>query len=110
MKMMTKILLLVAALAFGPLASAHQPLDVDCDVLAATNDAVNTFLDGEGIQFNSLGDLFSSALMDEVLFNNLRDLVALFSGGTIVFETMTQLISTNGRCGLTTQLIDHVRD
>ena len=108
MKVMTKILLLIAALAFGPLASAHQPLQVDCDLLAATNQAVDDFLVGEGIQFDNLGDLFSSAIQDGELFDQLSALILFFSGGEIDFTSMTQLISTNGQCGLISQLNENL--
>ena len=110
MKMMTKILVLIAALAFGPLASAHQPLEVDCDLLAATNQAVDAFLVGEGIQFDNLGDLFSSAIQDDAVFQQLADLILFFSAGEIAFESATQAISTNGKCGLLRDLIDEVAD
>jgi hypothetical protein len=100
----------VPALAFGPLANAHQPIDVDCGLLAATNDAVDDFLDGEGVQFDNLGDLFSSALQDGVLFDQLSALILLFSGGEIEFTSMTQLISTNGQCGLISQLNENIRN
>jgi hypothetical protein len=93
-----------------PAAYAGGPLDVDCDLLAATNDAVNDFLDGEGVQFNNLGDLVSSAILDDELFEQLNDLILLFSGGEIDFESASQLVSTNARCGLIPQLIDNIRD
>jgi len=91
-------------------AQAGQPLDVDCDLLEATNDAVNVFLDGEGIQFSSVGDLFSSAILDDAVFELLRDLILFFSGGEIEFESASQAITTNGKCGLIRQLLDNVDD
>ena len=91
-------------------ADACRPLDVDCDLLAATNDAVNVFLDGEGIQFDSTGDLFSSAILDDAVFQILHDLVLFFSGGAIDFESPTQAISSNAKCGLLRDLIDDVND
>jgi hypothetical protein len=91
-------------------AHAAAPLDVDCDLLAATNDAVNDFLDGEGVQFNNLGDLVSSAILDEALFDQLRSLILLFSGGQIEFTSASQAVSTNAKCGLVPQLIDNIRD
>jgi hypothetical protein len=84
--------------------------EVDCDLLVATNDAVNDFLDAEGVQFNNLGDLVSTAILDDAVFEQLRDLILLFSGGEIEFESASQAVSTNARCGLIPQLIDHVRD
>ena len=36
-------------------ADAKAPQDVDCDLLEATNDAVNDFLDAEGVQFRFPG-------------------------------------------------------
>ncbi len=91
-------------------ANAKKPLDVDCDLLAATNDAVNVFLDGEGVEFNSVGDLFSSAILDDAVFDLLNALILFFSGGVIDFDSASQAVSTNARCGLIPQLIDNVTD
>ncbi len=91
-------------------AHAKKPLDVDCDLLEATNDAVDDFLDGEGIQFDNLGDLVSSAIQDEALFDQLSALILLFSGGEIEFTSASQAVSTNAKCGLIPQLIDNIRD
>ena len=104
---------LAATLAVGltPVAaSAAQPLNVDCDLLAATYDAVNDFLDGEGIQFDNLGDLVSSSIRDDAVFDQLSALVLLFSGGEIDFTSASQAISTSGRCGLAPQVIDNIND
>ena len=113
--MRTRFLLTALAVTAGLLLSvstahAKKPLDVDCDLLEATNDAVNDFLDSEGIQFNNLGDLVSSAIQDEALFDQLSALVLLFSGGEIEFTSASQAVSTNAKCGLIPQLIDNIRD
>jgi hypothetical protein len=113
--MRTKYLLttlaVTAALLFSvSTAYGKKPLDVDCDLLEATNDAVNVFLDGEGIQFDNLGDLVSSAIQDEAVFDQLSALILLFSGGEIDFTSASQAVSTNARCGLIEQLIDNIRD
>ena len=110
-----RIKCLAIAVAVGlfvtvPAAQAARPLDVDCDLLAATNDAVNDFLDGEGIQFNNLGDLVSSSILDEALFDQLSALILLFSGGEIEFTSASQAVSTNAKCGLIKQLVDNIRD
>ncbi len=105
------VLAVTAALLVGvSTAHAKKPLDVDCDLLADTNDAVNVFLDGEGIQFDSVGDLFSSAIQDNAVFELLRDLILFFSGATIDFDSASQAITTNGKCGLLPGLIDNVND
>ena len=91
-------------------AHAAKPLDVDCDLLEATNEAVNDFLDGQGIQFDNLGDLFSSAIKDEAVFQQLSDLILFFSGGAIDFGSASEAVSTNAKCGLAPQLIDNIRD
>ncbi len=85
-------------------AHAKKPLDVDCDLLEATNDAVNAFLDDQGIQFDNLGDLVSSAILDDDLFNDLNALITFFSGGAISFDSASQSVSTNAKCGLIQQL------
>jgi hypothetical protein len=114
MKLMTNTFALTAIFALGLLASAPsaiaKPLDVDCDLLEATTDAVNDFLDEEGIQFSNVGDLFSSAIQDEAVFDQLSALVLLFSGGEIDFESPREAIATYGKCGLIPQLIDNIRD
>ena len=98
------VLAVMLVVGMAPTATqAAKPLDVDCDLLEATNDAVDDFLDGEGIQFNNLGDLYSSAIRDEALFDQLSALILFFSGGEIEFESGSQLVSTNGKCGLTPQ-------
>jgi len=92
-------------------AHAAQPLDVDCDLLADTNDDVNIFLDTmTNIQFDNLGDLVSSAILDDAVFAQLSALVTLFSGGAINFDSASQAVSTNAACGLIPQLIGNVND
>jgi len=109
-----KYLLTALTVTIGLLLSvstAHAaPLNVDCDLLEATNDAVDDFLDDEGIQFSSLGDLVSSAIQDPAVFDQLRALILLFSGGQIDFTSASQAISTNAQCGLLPQLIDNIAD
>ncbi|MBW2665582.1 MAG: hypothetical protein JRE13_04760 [Deltaproteobacteria bacterium] len=113
--MRTKYLLTTLAVAACLLLSvstayAKAPLNVDCDLLEATNDAVNDFLDGEGVQFNNLGDLVSASILDEALFDQLSALILLFSGGEIEFTSASQAVSTNAKCGLIPQLIGNIRD
>jgi hypothetical protein len=91
-------------------ADAKKPLDVDCDLLEATNDDVNDFLDIEGVQFDNLGDLVSSSIQDENVFDQLSSLILLFSGGQIDFTSASQAVTTNARCGLIPQLIGNIRD
>ena len=87
-------------------AHAKRPLDVDCDLLAATNDAVGIFLENQGVEFDNLGDVFSSAILDDDVFDQLSALILLFSGGAIDFDSASQAVSTNAKCGLIPQLID----
>jgi hypothetical protein len=91
-------------------AHAGPPLDVDCDLLEATNNAVDDFLDGQGVQFDNLGDLLSSSILDEAVFDQLSALILLFSGGEIDFTSASQAVSTNGMCGLIPQLVDNIND
>jgi len=106
----TALALFAGVLLATSTAQAGRPLDVDCDLLSSTNDAVNVFLDGEGIQFDSVGDLFSSAIVDDAVFELLRSLVLFFSGGDIDFQTASQAITTNAACGLLKDLINNVND
>ena len=91
-------------------AQAGKPLDVDCELLAATYDAVNDFLDGEGVQFDNVGDLISSSIQDEELFDQLSALILFFSGGEIEFTSGTQAVATSAKCGLAPQVIDNIGD
>jgi hypothetical protein len=106
----TTLAVTVALLFSVSTAYGKKPLGVDCDLLEATNDAVNDFLDGQGIQFKNLGDLVSSAIQDEDVFDQLSALILLFSGGEIEFTSASQAVSTNAKCGLIPQLIDNIRD
>ena len=107
----TALVVIAGLLITVSTAHAKRPLDVDCDLLAATNDDVNVFLDTmTTIQFDSLGDLVASAILDEDLFNDLNALITLFSGGAISFDSASQAVSTNARCGLIPQLIGNIRD
>ena len=90
--------------------AATAPLNVDCDLLEATNDAVNDFLDQQGVEFDNLGDLVAAAILDEEVFDQLSALILLFSGGEINFTSASQAVSTNAKCGLIPQLIDNIRD
>ena len=115
MNKIAKILVFAVVFTLGQLvvgqsAYAKKPLDVDCNLLAATNDAVNDFLDGEGIQFNNLGSLLSTAIQDEAVFDQLSALITLFSGGEINFDSPSQLLTTNAKCGLVPQLLENIRD
>ena len=106
----TALAVTVGLLISVPTAHAAQPLDVDCDLLADTNDAVNVILDNANIQFDNLGDLVSSAILDDDLFNTLNALILFESGGMIDFESASQAVSTNAACGLIPQLLDNIRD
>ena len=110
-KFLTTALAVTAGLlVMGSTAHAGKPLDVDCEVLAATNEDVNAFLDGAGVQFQNLGQLVSAAILDDAVFQTLHDLILFFSGGTIDFESASQAISTNAKCGLIGQLLENIAD
>ncbi len=106
----TALAVTVGLLVCVSTAHAKKPLDVDCDLLAATIDAVNVILDNNNVEFDNLGDLVSSAILDDAVFNQLRFLILAFSGGAIDFDSASQVVSTNARCGLIPQLIDNIRD
>ncbi len=111
-KSLATALAVTAGLLFSvSTAHASRPLDVDCDLLADTNDDVNVFLDTmTNIQFDNLGDLVSASILDDDIFNDLNALITLFSGGAISFDSASQAVSTNARCGLIPQLIGNIRD
>jgi hypothetical protein len=103
-------LAVIGLLVSVPAAHAGRPLDVNCDLLAATIDDMNDFLDEQGIQCDNLGDCLSLAVLDDELFDQLNALIVLFSGGEIDFESASQAVSTTARCGLIPQVIDNIRD
>jgi hypothetical protein len=106
----TTVAITAALLLMGSTARAARPLDVDCEALAATNECVNETLDEQGVQFRNLGDLVSSAIVDEEVFETLDALILLCSGGTIDFESASQAVTTNARCGLIPQVIEDITD
>ncbi len=106
------IIMIVAAglLIIVSSAYAKRPLDVDCDLLAATNEAVDDFLDNEGITFHNLGDLRASVIPDDAVFAVAHDLILFFSGGAIDFASCSQPVATNAKYGLLPQLNEEVWD
>jgi len=106
----TALALSAGLLVMGSTAQADEPLDVDCEVLAATNECVNAALDEAGVQFQNLGQLVSMAILDEAVFAQLDALILLCSGGTIDFESASQAVTTNAKCGLIPQVIENIRD
>lgn len=118
-KLHTIVLAVTAALLVGmSSARAAKPLDVDCDLLAATNAAVDAFLDGQVLppntrataSSNGLGDLVVGSILDDDFFDFLDALILFFSGGAIDFESGSQAVATNAKCGLIPQLINEIRD
>ena len=110
-KFLTTALALTAGLlVMGSTVHAGRPLDVDCEALAATNECVNAILDEQGVQFQNLGELVSAAILDEAVFEQLDALILLCSGGTIDFESASQAVATNAKCGLIGQLLENIAD
>ena len=91
-------------------AHAAKPLDVDCDVLATTIVDVDAFLGTINVEFDNLGDLVSSAILDDAVFQLLSTLILFFSGGAIDFDSASQAVSTVAKCGLMPLLIGEIRD
>ena len=114
-KYVAAVLVLAFVLSFGSLSSApsalaDKPLDVDCEILGNTILAVDEFLDGEGVQFDSVGDLLSTAILDDAVFGQLSGLILLFSGGAIDFDSASQTVSTIAGCGLMPLLNTNIQD
>ncbi len=91
-------------------AHAKRPLDVDCDVLESAIICADAILDGIPVVFNSIGDLFSSAILDDAVFAQLSSLILFCSGGAIDFDSASQAISTVASCGLMPLLNDEIDD
>ena len=84
----------------APTAHAKRPLNVDCDVLESAIIAADAILDANLVVFDSVGDLFSSAIVDPAVFQLLSDLIEFTSVGAILFDSASQAISTVASCGL----------
>ncbi len=91
-------------------AHAKRPLDVDCDVLASAVICADAILDANNVAFNSVGDLFSSAIVDVAVFAQLNSVILFCSNGAIDFASASQAISTVASCGLMGLLNDEIDD
>ncbi len=107
----TSALALFAALLLGAsTAQAKKPLDVDCDVLASAIICTDGILDANNVAFDGVGDLFSSAILDDAVFAQLNSLILFCSVGDIDFDSASQAISTVASCGLMGLLSDEIDD
>jgi hypothetical protein len=107
----TSALALFAALLLGAsTAQAKKPLDVDCDVLESAIICTDAILDANNVSFDSAGDLFSSAILDDAVFAQLQSLILFCSDGAIDFSSASQAISTVASCGLMGLLNDEIGD
>ena len=104
------LVLTLGLLVSVPSANAGGPLNVDCDLFASSIVDADAILDANNVQFNNLGDLVSSAITNESIFNQLRDLILFTSGGQILFDSAAQTLSTAAKCGLVPLLIGEVAD
>lgn len=97
---------MTAALILGvPTARADaRPLEVDCSIVYATNLGVAQLLATNDIGVASLGELLAMANKDSFFFGLLSGLTAAVSGGEIYYSDIEQVIPTNARCGLMSQV------
>ncbi len=110
-KFVSTALALFAALLLGAsTAQAKKPLDVDCDVLASAIICADGILDANNVSFDSVGDLFSSAILDDAVFAQLNSLILFCSAGAIDFDSASQAISTVAKCGLMPLLNGEIDD
>ncbi len=112
-KRLIGVVLVGAVMLLPTAAHADEPLDVDCDVLAATLVAVDAFLTAlpvSPIDVDSLGEFVSTLKKDPALFAAVNGLVVAFSGGTISFDAISQGVSTTAKCGLIPLLNELVKD
>ena len=106
----TALAVTVGLLVTVSTAHARRPLDVDCDVLESAVICADAILDANNVAFNSVGDLFSSAILDDAVFEQLNSLILFCSGGAIDFDSASQAISTVASCGLMPLLNDEIDD
>ncbi len=91
-------------------AHAGRPLDVDCDLLASAIICTDSILDANNVAFISVGDFFSSAILDEAVFAQLQSLILFCSDGAIDFDSASQTITTVASCRLLGLLNDEIDD
>ncbi len=91
-------------------ANAGRPLDVDCDVLESAVICTDAILDANNVSFDSVGDLFSSAILDDAVFAQLNSLILFCSGGAIDFDSASQAVSTIAACGLGPLVVGEIAD
>ena len=109
------LLAVVAAMAvvvFAVPASATKPLDVDCGELWAINDAADDFLDTvAGLQVTDRWGGVAS-IHDFSDTNAFFAFIAVTFVGIapISFDSASEFVSTNARCGLVKPIIDNLRD
>jgi hypothetical protein len=106
----TSLFVTVGLLFTVSTAHAGRPLDVDCDVLESAIICTDAILDANNVAFNSVGDLVSSAIVDDAVFAQLNSLILFCSGGAIDFDSASQAISTVASCGLMGLLNDEIGD
>ncbi len=106
----TSLLVTVGLLFTVSTAHAGRPLDVDCDVLASAIVCTDAILDANNVAFNSVGDLFSSAILDDAVFAQLNSVILFCSNGAIDFASASQAISTVASCGLLPLLNREIED
>ncbi len=110
-KCLVAALAVTAGLLFSvSTADAKRPLDVDCDVLASAIICADPILDANNVAFDGVGDLFSSAILDDAVFAQLSSLILFCSDGEIDFDSASQAISTVASCGLLPLLNDEIDD
>ena len=61
---------------------------------------MDDILRANNVVFNSLGDLVSSAILDDAVFSTLQSLILFCSGGAIDFDSASQTVATTARCRL----------
>lgn len=105
--------MLVGSLAFVPsAASANKPLDVNCDVLKSALIQIDE-LAGEVFPeplFKNWGQVVSTVKSDQQLFEFLSTVVALFTGGQVIFTDPNQAQPTIAKCGLSSLQVHNVNN
>jgi len=90
----------------------------NCDTLKLAICATDNYLDAANIQFSSLGNLVSSAILDPSLFGQLNALLVDGSDGAVngvagplaPYSSVNALLSNISACKLTPYLIAQIND
>jgi hypothetical protein len=98
------------SMLFGVNALAAKPAsNIDCTQLESAIESTDSFLEGIGVEYGSLGELVAKAILEPETDGTLVFLVNNYYGSS-AFTSAKQILSTAGGCGLVPFLIEQIND